>query len=195
MSSRFQIITTLGWDRTSIKNSESFEEALDFFQKIKEKHKNDSGFYEYNSGHGFKSAAVVCELVDNEVEINYEAFKKLPQKNRTEKPLVYLASTYTHEDPKIKEYRWIKICEKASQLASEGMMVFSPIAMCHPMSVFGKLPGDWTFWEKFDRAYLSCSNKMIVYKLKGWETSKGVQSEIKIAEEMGIPIEYIDEDL
>jgi hypothetical protein len=111
--------------------------------------------------------------------------------SESHKPLVYLASPYTHADPKVVEERFRKASEKAAELASQGMMVFSPIAMSHPMAIHGKLPGDWGFWEKFDTAFLSCCHKVLVYRLEGWDISKGVQAEIKIAEKMGIPIEYI----
>jgi hypothetical protein len=104
------------------------------------------------------------------------------------KPLVYLASPYTGNE----EENFQKVSKKSSELMSKGMNIFSPISMCHPMAVYGKLPGEWKFWESFDRAYLSCCNKLIVYKLFGWETSVGVQAEIKIAKELGLTIEYID---
>ena len=108
----------------------------------------------------------------------------------TDRPLVYLASTYSHSDPAVVQKRFEQVSKKASDLMKEGVMVFSPIAHCHPMAMYGSLPGNWEFWEKFDRAYLSCCHKVIVLKLEGWEQSKGVQAEIKIALEMGLPIEY-----
>lgn len=104
------------------------------------------------------------------------------------KPLIYLASPYTgNEVPNFEA-----VAKKASELMVKGYIIFCPISMCHPMSVHGKLPGGWEFWEKFDRTYLSVCNRVIVYRLPGWEKSKGVTAEIKIAQELGIPIEYID---
>lgn len=108
------------------------------------------------------------------------------------KPLIYLAQPYSDDDPKIREERFRLGAKKAAEFMNQGMTIFSPISMCHPMSIYGKLPGNWEFWEKFDRAYLSCCKKVIVYKLEGWEKSTGVQAEIKIAQELDIPVEYID---
>lgn len=106
----------------------------------------------------------------------------------TTKPLTYLASPYTgNEEPNFQA-----VAKKAAELMNQGLTIFSPIAMCHPMAMYGKLPGEWEFWEKFDRSYLSVCNKVIVYRLPGWEKSKGVNAEIKIAIELGIPVEYID---
>lgn len=108
------------------------------------------------------------------------------------KPLIYFAQPYSHIDPKVMEERFQLGAKKAAELMVQGNIIFSPISMCHPMAVYGKLPGGWDFWEKFDRTFLSCCHKLIVYRLPGWETSKGVTAEIKIAQEMNIPIEYID---
>ena len=40
--------------------------------------------------------------------------------------------------------------------------------------------------------HCSTCDKMVVYKMPGWETSYGIQWEIKKATELGIPIEYHD---
>jgi len=108
--------------------------------------------------------------------------------NKFKKPLIYLACPYTGNE----EENFKAVSKKAAELMNQGMTIFSPIAMAHPMATFGKLPGNWEFWEKFDKDYLSCCHQLIVYRLPGWEKSKGVQAEIKIAQEMGIPIEYIN---
>jgi hypothetical protein len=42
-------------------------------------------------------------------------------------------------------------------------------------------------------AWLKVSDAM--YVLKGWETSKGTLAEIEIAKEMGIPIEFEDQEV
>ena len=80
----------------------------------------------------------------------------------------------------------------AAYLMSEGEIVFSPISHTHPIHLAGSLPGDWQFWEQFDKIYLGYSKKIIVLMLPGWDTSKGVQAEIKIAEEIGIPVEWLN---
>lgn len=104
------------------------------------------------------------------------------------KPLIYLASPYTGNE----EENFKAVAKKAAELTNEGHIIFCPIAMCHPMAVYGKIPGNWEFWEKFDTTYLSVCHRMMVYRLPGWEKSKGVTAEIKIAEKFNIPIEYID---
>lgn len=157
------------------------EEVIESYREERKKYKENSSFEEFEPDQSFGVDGIMCEWY----EIN------IPEVNRHKvqvKPLVYLASPYTdHEE----EY-FQKVSAKASELMNQGIMIFCPIAMSHPMSIYGKLPGEWEFWEKFDRIYISLCHKLIVYRLPGWEMSKGVQAEMKIAKEFNIPIEYID---
>lgn len=111
----------------------------------------------------------------------------------TLKPLIYLACPYNHPDKDIRHQRFIAVNKAAGKLMKEGYVVFSPISHTHPIAVECELPKGWEYWENFDRAYLSCSHKLIVLCIDGWKESIGVTAEIKIASEMGIPIEFINE--
>jgi len=108
-----------------------------------------------------------------------------------EKQMVYLAVPYSDEDWVVKENRFDRVSQVAAILISRGEIIFSPISMAHPIAKVGSLPGDWEFWDKFDRVYLDSCKKLYVLMLRGWEESKGVQAEIGIAKELGIEIEYI----
>ena len=119
-----------------------------------------------------------------------------------EKKLVYMACPYSHNSPveyinKIKKgERFRQANIYAANLLNRGEFVYSPISHCHPLAMAADLPGDWEFWEAYDRAILACCKKLYVLMLPGWETSKGVQAEIKIAiKEFNIPVEYIDPDI
>ena len=108
------------------------------------------------------------------------------------KSLVYLAVPYTHPDPAVMEYRFKAVNLVAGILMKQGIHIFSPISHTHPIAVECDLPRGFDFWEQYDRAILQVCRKVIVLKLPGWEQSKGVQAEIKIAEELGIPVEYLE---
>jgi len=108
------------------------------------------------------------------------------------KRLVYLATPYTDKDPAVKEERFKKVNQVAAKLILKGEVVFSPISHTHPIALEADLPGNWEYWDEFDRAYLECCKKLYVLMLDGWKESKGVQAEIKIAEELDIEIEYIE---
>lgn len=113
------------------------------------------------------------------------------QSNTTKAELVYLACPYSHKDKSIEEARFQAVNKVAAKLMAEGKFIFSPISHSHPIALAGKLPGDWKFWEGYDRRVLASCDRIIVLCLEGWRTSTGVQAEIKIGDEFGIPIEYL----
>jgi hypothetical protein len=104
---------------------------------------------------------------------------------------IYLASPYTHPDPLVMKSRFETVAIVTARLLAEGEVVFSPICHCHPIKDLASLPHTWDFWEPYDRAFLSVAKALYVLKLPGWKESVGVQAEIRIAKEMGIPIKYI----
>ena len=106
--------------------------------------------------------------------------------------MIYLASPYTHQDHDVMEQRFDAACRAAGKLMAEGHVVFSPIAHTHPILVRCELPHGWDFWKRFDTEFIVASSKLIVLKLDGWDSSKGVAAEIAMAKEAGIPIEYME---
>lgn len=105
--------------------------------------------------------------------------------------LIYLACPYSHPEPKIKEKRFLDVNRVAATLMKDGYYVFSPISHTHPIAAFG-LPEHWEFWKGYDEAMIKNCKAVLVVKMDGWETSTGVQAEIKIAKELGIPVGYLD---
>lgn len=109
--------------------------------------------------------------------------------------LYYLASPYSHQDLVVRETR-ANIAEKAAvDLLHFGIYVFAPIPYNHPWEKY-KVPGDWNFWEDFDKTFVSRCDGVIVLTIDGWDRSKGVTAEIEFARENNIPIYYLSlEDL
>ena len=107
--------------------------------------------------------------------------------------IIYLAVPYSHKDCSVREARWFAANIAAAKLMAKGLYVFSPISHTHPIANAsnGKLPVGWDFWEGMDREYLKFCKKVVVLRIPGWKKSKGVTAEIKIAKEMGIPVEYM----
>ena len=106
--------------------------------------------------------------------------------------MIYLASPYSHPDPAVQQRRFEQVCGVASALMRNGTVVFSPIAHSHCISLAGGLPGDFIYWEEFDRTILSVCKALLVLKLEGWEESAGIKSEIAIMQEMGKPVGFLD---
>ncbi len=107
--------------------------------------------------------------------------------------LVYLASPYSCKTKEEREERFTLVCRKAAELMLAGYHVFCPIAHSHPIEVHGMdhIEGH-DFWLGQDFAVLEHCEQMFVYKMPGWEFSRGVAAEIQFCNEMYIPITYID---
>ena len=105
--------------------------------------------------------------------------------------MIYLATPYSHPSPDVMESRFVEACKAAGHLMIDGEIVFCPIAHTHPIAVQCSLPRGWDYWEKFDRTFIEAAKKVVVVMMPGWVESKGVQAEIKIAEELGKPVEFI----
>jgi nucleoside 2-deoxyribosyltransferase len=108
--------------------------------------------------------------------------------------MIYLASPYSHPDPAVREQRFHAACRAAVAMLHTGRVVFSPIAHSHPLAQHG-LPGNWHFWEQYDRAFLERCDEVVVLMLDGWQESVGVQAEIRIARELGMPVRYLASEL
>lgn len=106
--------------------------------------------------------------------------------------VVYLAAPFSHPDDAVKQQRFDNINKAAHVLFEQGLAVYSPISMCWPIAKAHGMPTDFAWWGWYNRLMISRCDKLIVLKLDGWEESIGVQAEIKIAEELGIPVEYMD---
>lgn len=108
------------------------------------------------------------------------------------KELIYLACPYTHANHDVMVSRFNAVNAVAAKLMAQGMYIFSPISHTHPIAEVGGLPRGWDYWEGYDRKILKFCDRIIVLKLDGWDISTGVQAEIKIGQEFGIPVEYME---
>ncbi len=104
--------------------------------------------------------------------------------------MIYLASPYTHPNPVVREKRFDAACAAAAWLMRAGLSVYAPIAHSHPLVRYG-LPIEWEFWQANDCEHMKRCNELLVLTLDGWKTSRGVQAEIDLAIEMGLPIRYL----
>lgn len=108
---------------------------------------------------------------------------------------IYLASPYSHDDWKVREWRYEQACKYAAHLMQDsGMAVFAPIAHSHPIAAH--LPEDLLlsheFWMAQDLPILRKAHRLVVLTMEGWEQSKGIQEETSTALTWGIPVEYAE---
>ncbi len=110
--------------------------------------------------------------------------------------MIYVASPYSHPDKRVRRFRHRDISALYAYLMDKyDEVLISPVIMFHPIDLLMQEEGvtkDHEFWMKRCRELLRMCSKMFVIQLSGWEESKGVQEEIKIALQLGIPIEYHD---
>ena len=109
------------------------------------------------------------------------------------KPVYYLASPYTHKDKSVQKERAAAVTKAAVDLLKREVFVFAPISYNAPWEQFD-LPGDWQFWEKFDKAFVDKMDGVIVFQIPGWKESVGVTAEIEYAKSIGKPVYYLTEE-
>jgi len=113
-----------------------------------------------------------------------------PQDGR---PLAYLATPYSHDDPSVMQTRYEAANATAARLMKEhGLNVYSPITHSHPLATDHELPETWEFWQGVDEDYLSVSYCLLVMTLHGYQDSTGVTAEREIAHDMGIPVRFVN---
>ena len=104
----------------------------------------------------------------------------------------YLAIPYTDKDESVMDWRAEVSDFVCSELMKEGRVIYAPISSCHHIAKKYGLPRNWEFWKKLDETFIKASKRLIVIQLPGWKESTGVTSELKIADENGIEVEYLD---
>lgn len=105
---------------------------------------------------------------------------------------IYLACPYSHDDSLVKKARFNRINRVAAILMKQGFIVFSPISHSHPIALTNDLPGDFAYWQKWNRSFLEWCEVFVIAKLKGWEDSIGINGEREIVQELKKPIIEID---
>ena len=114
--------------------------------------------------------------------------------HKKDSTIIYLATPYSHIDNTIKWIRYIMITQFTAYLINKGLIVFSPITMCHPIATHYSLPGDWEFWQRFDSQFLEVCSDMIILAQEGWNKSVGLKNELKIAKSLNKPVDFVFPD-
>jgi hypothetical protein len=110
------------------------------------------------------------------------------------KNLIFISSPYTHEDPVVVEKNFVQVAKLSAHLTSKGYVTFSPIVYGHTLLSFRKMDADWETWKSFCLTFLKKSEEIWVYKMDGWNRSRGVAEEIEFAIKNNITIKYLDNE-
>ena len=104
---------------------------------------------------------------------------------------IYLASPYSDKDQNVVMERVRKTEVAVASYLKAGKIIFSPILHCHELSINCKLPGDASFWWKFNRTMLMQAEELWLLTLDGWQQSKGMKKESMLAIHHEIPVSHV----
>lgn len=104
---------------------------------------------------------------------------------------LYLAQPYSGTaDQREERYRAALLA--SARLMLDGKVVYSPIAHSHMIEKLAMcVELSHAFWMRQCIAMLDGADELVVLKLDGWESSRGVTQEIAHAQRRGIPISFI----
>lgn len=105
--------------------------------------------------------------------------------------MIFLASPYSHPDPRIREARYCAAAQATASLIRQGRVVYSPIVHSHPLARDFGLPDDVAFWLKHSLSMVAIASRLIILQVDGWQESKGIAEERYMAVTMGKKIEYM----
>ncbi len=102
--------------------------------------------------------------------------------------MIYVASPYSSPIMDAQRLRFNNVRAFVRKCLHEGLAVYSPIVYCHPLAQEFDLPGDAKFWHNFNMAMLRKAEVMFLLQLPGWDTSKGVTMELRVAKILNMEV-------
>jgi len=109
-----------------------------------------------------------------------------------DKEMIYLACPYSHPLEGIRLARFRAANIAAARLMAEGHIVYSAISHTHPIAVENNLGLDWDYWRPADVYFIGLCDEMVVLKYPGWEESKGIDAEMRLAKSIGKKIRFME---
>jgi len=100
---------------------------------------------------------------------------------------IFLATPYSHHDPKIEQDREYLVTEVAAKLMLRGQIVYSPITYGYAIAYRFDLPHDYEFWLTLNDAFLERASAVYILDTSNWQTSAGVRHEHMVATNHNIP--------
>lgn len=94
---------------------------------------------------------------------------------------LYLASPYTHNNPKVQDSRCEAVVIATRTLLVRKIKVFSPIVHGMPIFQDPSVPRDFEFWKDLSLCMVANCKNFAILELEGWEVSVGVQAELELA--------------
>ena len=108
--------------------------------------------------------------------------------------IVYLACPYSSHSMEVRVGRFEASAHAAAHLIHQGMFVYSPITMTHPIDLVMAEEGESMgsdYWCDFDEAFMNVCSEMIILVVPGWDESRGIKREAEFFAAAGKPIRYL----
>lgn len=106
--------------------------------------------------------------------------------------MIYVAAPYSNiADVDAHMDNFARLCGKYME-ENEGAHLISPLYHHWTLKQIPTMGTTYVYWRDFSRNLLKRCDSMIVLMFEGWKESGGVQDEITYAEELGIPIVYLE---
>lgn len=105
---------------------------------------------------------------------------------------IYIASPYTHKSELVRQERYEAAMKYLAWLITKRKEIaYSPIVHCHELGIKYNLPKEADFWERFDANFIVPAKAVHILCIDGWEKSKGIEIETKLAQLVHKPLFYI----
>lgn len=131
------------------------------------------------------------------VDSYFQELERLHERSKAKAPgavLTYLASPYSDPDPTVRHIRGLQAACVAAILLERGELVIPAIPMAEAIAPWLKdKTTDWAAWAALDLELIRRCDTLTVLAIPGWRTSQGVTAEIAQAEQLGLPIRYVDD--
>jgi len=108
--------------------------------------------------------------------------------------IVYLACPYTNPSLEVRVQRFQASARAAAHLIQQGMFVYSPITMTHPIDLVMAAEGETMgsdYWCDFDEAFMRVCSEMIILIIPGWQESRGIRREANFFNSTHKPVRYM----
>jgi hypothetical protein len=105
--------------------------------------------------------------------------------------LVYLSAPYSSIQDKCTLMNAIMKASGEYMVQHPGEFVVTPLANHFSLEHVPDLGTDWEFWKDYSTALMEKCGKVIVLTIPGWGRSTGVDAEINLATDLGIPVDFL----
>lgn len=116
-------------------------------------------------------------VIERDAEI--ERLREVVKQSEMGGAFYYLAQPYTSPIRSVMLDRVLEGARLTAELLKQGYHIYAPIIHNHEMAELFELPKDEVYWKADNEIFLRAAKGVIVAKIDGWETSKGVAREMK----------------